>query len=232
MGTSQSYSIKPSPNWTKAKRAITHLAKPGNMNQANVGNFLGNFSRAVSENNVFGRAGGVAMGNFLQFITDIRDNGWEFAIQELAPEQEIDNLTLIEFLELLLELFCKNDSDMDDQAANIAFQELEGYIMTQLESVEDLSRLLANATEEQMLGWVGYFYTSYIMQIFGELYYTHLEEKESVPEDVLNEIRDYVESSVNEVLLDKPDDFNIFSDQGKDFVKGIIDELKDIWEQL
>ncbi len=232
MGTSQSYSIKPSPNWTKTKRAITHLAKPGNMNQANVENFLGNFSRAVSENNVFGRAGGTAIGNFLQFITNIQNKGWELAIQELAPQQEIGHLTLIEFLELLLELFCKNDSDMDDQAANIAFQELEGYIMTQLESVEDLSGLLANATEEQMLEWVGYFYTNYIMQIFGELYYTHLEEKESVPEDVLNGIRDYVETSVNEVLLNKPDDFNIFSDQGKAFVNGIIDELKDIWEQL
>lgn len=232
MGTSQSYSIKPSPNWTKAKRAITNLAKPGNMNQANVNNFLGNFSRAVSENNVFGRAGGVAIGNFLQFITDIQDNGWELAIQELAPQQEIGNLTLIEFLELLLELFCKNDSDMDDQAANIAFQDLEGYIMTELESIQDLSELLANATEDQMLEWVGYFYTDYIMQIFGELYYTHLEEKDSVPEDVLNGIRDYVEASVNEVLLNKPGDFNIFSNQGKDFVNGIIDELKDIWEQL
>lgn len=232
MGTSQSYSIKPSPNWTKAKRAITHLAKPGNMNEANVENFLGNFSRAVSENNVFGRAGGAVIGHLLQFITDIKDNGWEFAVQELVPQQEIDQLTLIEFLELLLELFCKNDSDLDDQAANIAFQELEGYIMTQLESVEDLSGLLANATEDQMLEWVGYFYTDYIMQIFGELYYTHLEEKESVPEDVLNGIRDYVETSVNEVLLNKPDDFNIFSEQGRNFVNGIVNDLKDIWEQL
>ena len=232
MGTSQSYSIKPLPNWTKTKRALTHLAKPGNMNQANVGNFLGNFSRAVSENRIFGGAGSATIGNFLQFITDVKNNGWEAAIQILAPQQEYGNLTLIEFLELLLELFCNNDSDLDDQAASIAFQDLEGYIMTELGNVDDLAELLANATETQMLEWVGYFYTSYIMQIFGELYYTHLEEKDTVPEDVINGIKDYVESSVNEVLLNKPDDFNIFSDHGKDFINGLIDDLNDLWEQL
>ena len=49
MGTSQSYKIKSTPNWSKTKRAMTHLATPGNMNDANVNRFLGNFSRAVSE---------------------------------------------------------------------------------------------------------------------------------------------------------------------------------------
>ena len=33
-------------------------------------------------------------------------------------------------------------------------------------------------------------------------------------------------------MLNKPDDFNIFSEQGKEFVKGIIDDLNELWEQL
>ena len=70
------------------------------------------------------------------------------------------------------------------------------------------------------------------MQIFDELYYTHLEERGVIPEDIMNRLRDYVESSVNELMLNKPDDFNIFSEQGKEFVKGIIDDLNELWEQL
>ena len=70
------------------------------------------------------------------------------------------------------------------------------------------------------------------MQIFDELYYTHLEERGVIPEEIMNRLRDYVESSVNELMLNKPDDFNIFSEQGKEFVKGIIDDLNELWEQL
>ena len=70
------------------------------------------------------------------------------------------------------------------------------------------------------------------MQIFDELYYTHLEERGVIPEEMMNRLRDYVESSVNELMLNKPDDFNIFSDLGKEFVKGIIDDLNELWEQL
>lgn len=231
MGTSQSYKIKSSPNWAKTKRAITHLAKPGNMNDANVNRFLGNFSRAVSEERVFGDAGGKSIGNLLELIFNIRELGFEQAIQEANPEIDIHLLTLDEFLELLLELCCNNDSDLDDQAANVAFQELEGEIRAELDTVQELADLFANASEEQLLEWVASYYVNYIMQIFDELYYTHLEERGVMPEDVMDGLRDYVESSVNELLLNRPDDFNIFNDAGKDFVKGIIDDLNELWEQ-
>lgn len=231
MGTSQSFKIKSSPNWAKTKRAITHLAKPGNMNDTNVNRFLGNFSHAVSEGGAFGSAGVNSIGNLLGFIANIREHGWEQTVQEINPEIDIRLLTLEEFLEFLLELCCNNDSDFDDQAANVAFQELEGEIRAGLDTAQDLADLFANASEEQLLDWVGSYYVNYIMQIFDELYYTHLEERGVIPEDIMSELRGYVESSVNELLLNKPDDFNIFSDAGKDFVKGIIDDLNELWEQ-
>lgn len=231
MGTSQSFKIKSSPNWTKTKRAMTHLAKPGNMNDTNVNRFLGNFSHAVSEGRAFGSAGVNSIGNLLEFIANIREHGWEQVIQEINPEIDIHLLTLEEFLEFLLELCCNNDSDFDDQAANVAFQELEGEIRTELDTAQDLADLFANASEEQLLEWVGSYYVNYIMQIFDELYYTHLEERGVIPENIMSELRGYVESSVNELLLNKPDDFNIFSDAGKVFIKGIIDDLNELWEQ-
>ena len=127
MGTSQSYKIKSTPNWAKTKRAMTHLAAPGNMNDTNVNRFLGNFSRAVSEERVFGGAGGSSIGNFLDFIANIRDLGWEQAIQTIDPDIDVTQLSLEAFLEFLLELCCNNDSNLDDQAANVAFQEMEAY---------------------------------------------------------------------------------------------------------
>ena len=232
MGTSQSYKIKSTPNWAKTKRAMTHLATPGNMNDANVNRFLGNFSRAVSEERVFGGAGGSSIGNFLDFIANIRDLGWEQAIQTIDPDIDVSQLSLEAFLEFLLELCCKNDSNLDDQAANVAFQEMEGEIRTELDTAQDLAELFTTASEELLLEWVAFFYVSYIMQIFDELYYTHLEERGVIPEEIMNRLRDYVESSVNELMLNKPDDFNIFSDLGKEFVKGIIDDLNELWEQL
>ena len=69
------------------------------------------------------------------------------------------------------------------------------------------------------------------MQIFDQLYYTHLEERGVIPEEVMSELKGYVESSVNELLLNKPDDFNIFSEEGKGFIDGIIDDLNEIWEE-
>ena len=231
MGTSQSYKIKSSPNWAKTKRAMTQLAKPGNINDTNVNRFFGNFSRAVSEEGVFGGAGGNSIGLLLEFISNIREFGMEQAIQDANPEIEVHLLTLEEFLEFLLELCCNNDYDIDDQAANIAFQEMEGEIRVGLDTAQDLADLFANASEEQLLEWVASYYVNYIMQIFDELYYTHLEERGVIPEDVMDELRGYVESSVNELLLNRPDDFNIFSDTGKDFIKGIIDDLNELWEQ-
>ena len=231
MGTSQSYKIKSTPNWAKTKRALTHLAQPGNMNEANVERFLGNFSRAVSESHIFGSAGLVTVNNFLEFINSVRQNGWVEAIQQIDPEIEVTRLSAAEFLELLLKRCCENDSDLDDQAANIAFEMLEGEIQSDLNTAEEIGALIGNATEEQILEWVALFYVNYIMEIFGELYYTHLEERGVIPEDVMSGLRDYVASSVNELLLNSPEDFNIFSQEGKDFVKGILDDLNDLWEQ-
>lgn len=230
MGTSQSYKIKSTPNWAKTKKAMTHLAAPGNMNDTNVNRFFGNFSRAVSEERVFGGAGGTSIGKFLEFIASIRDLGWEQAIQDIDPEINITQLSLEAFLEFLLELCCNNDSNLDDQAANVAFQEMEGIIQTELDTAQELAELFTTASEELLLDWVAFFYVSYIMQIFDELYYTHLEERGVIPEEIMNRLRDYVESSVNELMLNKPDDFNIFSEQGKEFVKGIIDDLNELWE--
>ena len=105
---------------------------------------------------------------------ELTEHGWEQAIHEINPEIDIHLLTLEEFLEFLLELCCNNDSDFDDQAANVAFQELEGEIRTELDTAQDLADLFANASEEQLLEWVGSYYVNYIMQIFDELYYTHL----------------------------------------------------------
>ena len=231
MGTSQSYKIKSSPNWAKTKRALTQLAKPGNMNDTNVNKFLGNFSRAVSDNGVFGTAGGKSIGNFIGFISNIKEVGWEQAILEVNTEVDVHQLTLEEFLDFLLEHCCNNDSNLDDQAANMAFQELEGEIRTELNTAKELADLFANASVEQLLEWVGTYYVNYIMQIFDQLYYTHLEERGVILEEVMSELKGYVESSVNELLLNKPDDFNIFSEEGKGFIDGIIDDLNELWEQ-
>lgn len=231
MGTSQSYRIKSTPNWAKTKRAMTHLAVPGNLNAANAGKFLGNFSRAVSESQTFGGAGKSTTDNFLQFIADVRNLGWEQAIHQIDADVDVVQLTAAEFLELLLKLCCDNDSDLDDQAANIAFEKLEGEIQTDLNTAEELGELIANASDEQILEWVGSFYVNYIMEIFSELYYTHLEEKGVIPENVMDGLREYVVASVNELLLNRPDDLNIFSEEGRIFVKGILDELNEQWEQ-
>lgn len=231
MGTSQSYKIKSTPNWAKTKRALTHLAQPGNMSGANVERFLGNFSRAVSESGTFGGSGSAIVNNFLEFIASVRQDGWEHAIQQIDPNVSIEVLSAGEFLELLLKKCCDNDSDFDDQAANVAFEVLEGEIQTDLKTAEEIGTLIGNATEEQILEWVALFYVNYIMEIFGELYYTHLEERGVIPEDVMNGLREYVETSVNELLLDRPVNFNIFSKEGKDFVNGILDDLNDLWGQ-
>ena len=130
-----------------------------------------------------------------------------------------------------MEHCCNNDSNLDDQAANMAFQELEGEIRTELNTAKELADLFANASVEQLLEWVGTYYVNYIMQIFDQLYYTHLEERGVIPEEVMSELKGYVESSVNELLLNKPDDFNIFSEEGKGFIDGIIDDLNELWEQ-
>lgn len=231
MGTSQSYRIKSTPNWAKTKRAMTHLAAPGNMSAANVGKFLGNFSRAVSESQTFGSAGTATAGSFIEFITDVRNLGWEQAILQIDAQVDVNHLTASEFMELLLKKCCENDSNLDDQAANIAFQVLEGEIQSELNTAEDIGTLIENATEEQILEWIGSFYVNYIMEIFGELYYTHLEERGVMPENVLDGLRDYVMSSVNELLINRPGDFNIFSQEGRDFINRILGDLNDLWEQ-
>ena len=231
MGTSQSFKIKSSPNWSKAKRAMTHLSTPGNMTEANATRFLGHFGRAAGESRTFGRAGSATASNFIAFIGHVRNLGWEDVIRQVEPDTDLQALTAEEFLELLLKLCCDNDSDLDDQAANVAFEKLEAEIQGNLNTAQEIGELIENATEEQVLEWVGDFYVDYIMEVFNELYYTHLDERGVIPEDVMDGLRDYVMTSVNELLLERPDDLNIFSEEGRDFVNGLLDDLNEQWEQ-
>ncbi len=240
MGTSQSHTLKTTPQWSAAKKAMTSVVKDQG-NAQKQAKLMTAFSSAVGGDlyrgggrggsGSFGRAGARALGNIIQFISDVRLSGISVAVDGLGLSQEERPQTPRELIRVLCGLTAANaDAFHDDEAAITAQNKLLSKIFADCESLADIETLLREADEDTIDAWIIEFETEYIMEYMGGLFQSHIFDKDANPEIVCNQIKQWLRSELNNRLAEDLHHVNIFSAEGKAYLETLTARILDIWQ--
>ena len=241
MGTSQSHSLKTTPQWSAAKKAMTSVIKDhGNAQKQS--RLMTAFGTAVGDglyrggsrggSGSFGRAGSRAIGSVVQFISDVRSLGVGGAIDGLGLSQEERPQTPRELIRALCGLTSADaDALQDDEAAVEAQEKLLSLIFEQCDSLADIETLLQQADDDTIDGWILDFEVEYIMEYMGGLFQSHIFDKNANPDTVCNEIKQWLRSELDNRLADEMHHINLFSQEGKAYIDTLTARILDIWQQ-
>lgn len=240
MGTSQSHSLKTTPQWSAAKKAMTSVIKDHG-NSLKQSRLMTAFSAAIGEGlyrggnrsgGSFGRAGSHALGNVVQFISNVRTIGIGSAIDVLGLPQDERPQTPRELIMVLCGLTSANgDALHDDEAAVEAQNKLLSMIFDQCDSLVDIETLLQQADEDTIDGWILDYEVEYIIVYMEELFQSHIFDKNADPETVCNEIKQWLRSELDNRLADEMRHINVFSPEGKAYIDTLTAKILDIWQQ-
>jgi len=247
MGTSQSFKLKTTPNWSSAKKAMTEVTTEAT--PESIKKFLIAFSNAVSDtvyrgkrnetgkqsgrgrgkSYSFGKAGSRIAQNFLGLVSGIKDLG-VVDFLGLSPD-ELQELTAQKLLyQLYDKLAEKDDANPDDEAAKAALDELLAEVFNECEEIEDFNGIIQNANQDMIDGWLISYNVSYIIEYNAELFQTHIFSKEANPERVFGEIKRFLKNEVSIYLGEEMHNINIFSLEGRQFVDEMTGKILDIWQ--
>ena len=240
MGTSQSHNLKSGPNWSTAKRSITSLAKGTGDSNDNCETFVIGLSSAISNSvyrgassrhSSFGRAGARVSKNFISIIGDIRSHG---VLGILGPDFSFENDSLFKrsFKEVILErVLGEHDSSMDDAAAAKAFEKILDEILKDCETKEEIEKKLSNASNDDLVVWIIDLQIDYIIEYSGELFQSHIFDKCDNPDRVMEQIRNWLHSELDDRLMNDISKYDLTSKEGKEMVETLTADILDIWKQ-
>lgn len=241
MGTSQSHSLKTTPQWSAAKKAMTSVIKDQGNSQKHA-KLMATFGVAVSDslyrgggNNhsrgSFGRAGSRALSNVIQFISDVRSLGIGRTIDGLGLIQAERPQTPRELIRVLCGFTAENTNALhDDEAAVAAQDRLLSKVFEECDNLTDIETLLQQADEDIIDAWIIEFEVEYIMEYMGGLFQSHIFDKNANPDVVCNEIKQWLCSELNNRLADEIHHINIFDQDGKNYIDTLTARILDIWQ--
>lgn len=258
MGTSQGLTLKTTPQWSSAKRAMTGLLNDFE-NEAKLENFMQKFYQALGNDGIFtgattsggsgggtntrsrgggskgrrsfGRAGASTATNLLGFFSNVRDNGLSQAI-ELANTVGVDvpqsPRDLINFLCGLSSV--DTDANFDSEAANAAQRKLLSEIFKSCENMTDVEEIIKQADKGTIDAWIIDFEVNYIIEYQGSLFQSHIFDKAQDPDNVAGQIRRWLHSKLDKRLSDEMKHINLFSQEGNRFAESLTAKILDIWK--
>lgn len=240
MGTSQLHSLKTTPQWSAAKKAMTSVIKD-NGNSQKQSKLMTAFRTAIGDTlyrgngggrGTFGRAGSRALNNVIQFISEVKSGGIEGAIDGLGLSQEDRPLIPRELIKALCGLTAIDaDALHDDEAAVEAQEKLLSIIFEQCDNLTDIETLLQQADEDTIDGWILDYEVEYIMEYMGSLFQSHIFDKNANPETVCNEIKLWLRSELDNRLANELHHINVLSPEGKAYINTLTARILDIWQQ-
>lgn len=240
MGTSQSHSLKTTPQWSTAKKAMTSVIKDQGNHQKQ-SKFVTAFGRAIGDSlyrggghrggGSFGRAGTRALSNVIKFVSDVKLLGISGAIDTLGLDQNYKPQTPRELIKTLCGLTAVGgDALHDDEAAVNAQDWLLSKIFEDCSSLGDVETILQQADEDTIDAWIIDFEVEYILEYMSELFQSHIFEKNANPEVICNEIKQWLRTELNSRLADELKHVNIFSREGKAYIDTLTARILDIWQ--
>lgn len=258
MGTSQGLTLKTTPQWSSAKRAMTGLLNDFE-NEAKLENFMQKFYQALGNDGIFtgattsggsgggtntrsrgggskgrrsfGRAGASTATNLLGFFSNVRDNGLLQAIElanTVGVEVPQSPRDLINFLCGLSSV--DTDANFDSEAANAAQRKLLSEIFKSCENMTDVEEIIKQADKGTIDAWIIDFEVNYIIEYQGSLFQSHIFDKAQDPDKVAGQIRRWLHSKLDKRLSDEMKHINLFSQEGNRFAESLTAKILDIWK--
>ena len=249
MGTSQSHSLKTTPQWASAKRAMTgiiHDIENPNRFSSFMGSFLDAIEgeglyrgasetryqrRLISHKHAFGTAGGGVAIDFLDFISEVKDNGLSTAISLFQSEGDEAPSTPRDLINQLCSFSAKEtDANLDADAATVAQRKLLAEIFKQCDTLADVETILKEADEDSIDAWIIFFEVEYIIEYQGSLFQSHIFDKTEDPESVLGQRRRWLHAQLDTLLSEEMHHLNLFSKEGKSYIDKLTSRILDIWK--
>ena len=258
MGTSQGLTLKTTPQWSSAKRAMTGLLNDFE-NEAKLENFMQKFYQALGNDGTFtgattsggsgggtntrsrgggskgrrsfGRSGASTATNLLGFFSNVRDNGLSQAIElanTVGVEVPQSPRDLINFLCGLSSV--DTDANFDSEAANAAQRKLLSEIFKSCENMTDVEEIIKQADKGTIDAWIIDFEVNYIIEYQGSLFQSHIFDKAQDPDKVAGQIRRWLHSKLDKRLSDEMKHINLFSQEGNRFAESLTAKILDIWK--
>lgn len=258
MGTSQGLTLKTTPQWSSAKRAVTGLLNDFE-NEAKLENFMQKFYQALGNDGIFtgattsggsgggtntrsrgggskgrrsfGRSGASTATNLLGFFSNVRDNGLSQAIElanTVGVEVPQSPRDLINFLCGLSSV--DTDANFDSEAANAAQRKLLSEIFKSCENMTDVEEIIKQADKGTIDAWIIDFEVNYIIEYQGSLFQSHIFDKAQDPDKVAGQIRRWLHSKLDKRLSDEMKHINLFSQEGNRFAESLTAKILDIWK--
>ena len=195
-------------------------------------------SRAIvaDSHGSYGRSGGKVASNFINVISSIRKDSLQSYLGQVAPDTNYIELTVREAIALLAKHVSnpyveQDHCTLDDIAARTAFEKLLETIFLEVETVNEIDQIIHDASEEQLEAWMIEFQVNYIMELNGVLFDSFIFSKNADPDQIGREIRDYVRTEINEACLENMKYVTLFSEEGRQFIETLTQQILKIWSQ-
>ncbi|WP_313189001.1 hypothetical protein [Sphingobacterium sp.] len=246
MGTSKSFSdVKHSmvPNWGKLSSSLTSNCDSSVLPAQKLQNIMGNFVSALGGASTGGRGGSKAGGRssirtakkiggvFSKFIS----SGYNIRqTLESTGLTNIDNKTLGDVINHLIEYCSGNATSIDDNAAKEATRLLLEELMGQAESIDEVQTLLQetftiNTLEDVIVKYFGY----YINELLSKWFYENLIKNKNETEcnNLFSQIKNFIVERVGDMHKRNPlQNIDWSSDEADRLVKNIQQDVLTVFE--
>lgn len=86
-------------------------------------------------------------------------------------------------------------------------------------------------SNDDLAVWIIDFQIDYIIEYSGELFQSHIFDKCDNPDRVMEQIRNWLHSELDDRLMNDISKYDLTSKEGKEMVETLTADILDIWKQ-
>lgn len=239
MGTSQSHNLKTGPNWARAKRSITKIARRAGNDDYSCKSFVVNFSKAIGDNvyrsngksqhATFGTSGAKITKNLISFVNSVRQDGLNTVLGNIDVASPLSKDVFVH--SILKRVIGEPDSTMDNDAAIVSLDKLLNEIFADCEDQKQIENKITLASSDEIVCWIVNFEVDYILEYSGELFQSHIFDKCDNPSVVMRQIKTWLHKELDSKLHDKLISKDLSSNEGQQILDNLTSEILEIWKQ-
>lgn len=246
MGTSKSFSdVKHSmvPNWGNLSSSLTSNCDSSTLPAHKLQSIMGNFVSTLGSASVGGRGGSRVGGRssirtakkigglFSKFISS--GNNFRETLESIGLS-DIDNKTVGDIINHLIEYCSGSATTIDDNAAKEATRLLLEELIGQAETIDEVENLLQSTFNDSSLeDIIIKYFAYYINELLSRWFYEKLirTKKESNVNNLFDEIKNYVFEQVKDANKNYPlQNLDWSSNQAENLIKDIQQNVLTIFE--
>lgn len=167
------------------------------------------------------------------FFSDISKNG----LQQAAKSRgiNIEGKTIDEIKELFIDFFLTPAIDSDSACASKAIETVMENLFNEIANEEELENILSNVIKtEKAKELVCGFYENYIYELFCRIFFEDrtLKTNQSDAEEILEIVKETISTKISGIQCNRNiEGIDFGSQEGSDFVQGILKDILEVLEE-